>query len=436
MRLQIHPEFLSVGAALLALLTCGCRPSETSTAAVDDQALEVSNHLASIATAGAPVTLDQLDRFYVEPPTGQNGAHLYLKAFDLLGTQGTNSTAHNQEILDLLFRAAEQPSSRYPVDLRNGPRTLLRHLTQFRTGAALLADEAVTQAGLGRTEAATAALLAGFRLARSLDEEPVLISKQVELACLGITLDALERSLGRGAFTAAELLRLESALQAAEQAVSLRRALLGERAQLVALFQSSNLQLAEATAMNGNGVAPHLLETYRSDGHLERDFAFTLHFMSNLVALASMSFPEALDAADRMKVPDAATALDRRLVLSAILLPPPQVTFRKGAETMARIRLARTVLGVEGSRLKRGGALPDSLEEIPVAAAHGIPRDPFDGLPLRYRLLPAGGYSVWSVGPDRKDDGGSTRRSEDGSSVDVVMAVTTAPDVRTVPSAP
>ncbi len=428
MRPQIRQEFLSVGAALLALLPGGCRLSETSTATVGGQALSVSNHLACIAAAGEPVTLDQLNRIYVEPPTGQNGARLYMRAFEIVDTHGTNSTAHNQEVLDLLLEAAGHPSSRYPIDLRNGQRTLLRHLTRFRTCALLLGDEAVAQAERGRTEAATAALLAGLRLARSLDEEPVLISKQVELSCLGITLDALERSLGRGAFTEAELLRLQTALQDAEQAVSLRRAFLGERANLVALFQSSDGQLAEATAMNGSGVAPQLLESYRSDGHLEQDFAFTLDFMSKIVALASMSYPQALDAAARMKVPDAATALDKKLILSAILLPPPQATLGKGAETMARIRVAWTVLAVERSRLGREGRLSASLAELPGGVADGVPQDPFDGLPLRYRRLPAGGYSVWSVGPDRKDDGGYSR--------DVVMTLMEIPRVRGIAPSP
>ena len=149
--------------------------------------------------------------------------------------------------------------------------------------------------------------------------------------------DALEESLNLTAFPNAELTRLMGALGDAEPGVGFRRAMLGERANLIAVFQSSDEGLAEAMAMSGGGTtAPGLLRSYRSDGHLEGDFAFALDFMSNLVAVVALPFPEALDAAAGLRVPDAQAALQGNLIFSAMLLPQPATFVPKGAASIAR----------------------------------------------------------------------------------------------------
>jgi hypothetical protein len=38
----------------------------------------------------------------------------------------------------------------------------------------------------------------------------------------------------------------------------------------------------------------------------------------------------------------------------------------------------------------------------------------FDGKPLRYRRSDNGGYDLWSIGPDRKDDGGIIDPKKEG----------------------
>jgi hypothetical protein len=51
---------------------------------------------------------------------------------------------------------------------------------------------------------------------------------------------------------------------------------------------------------------------------------------------------------------------------------------------------------------------PEKLDDLlkPVAYRHAIPADPFspDQSPYHYRAEKEGGYTLWSVGPDQKDD--------------------------------
>jgi hypothetical protein len=426
MKAEIHTNQLLLVSLLLVLVSGGCGQAKTSSGPANSPAVAVSNHLAAVAKAGDPVTLDQLSDMYVEPPPAQNAAPLYAQAFAALSAEDANSPdflAHNQEALALLLQAAELPSCRYPVALTGGAMVPLHHLRKIKACAALLRQEAVSQAARGNMDAATTAILAGFRLARSLDHEPVLISKLVEIASLEQALNGLQESLNQKSFTDAELLRLLTALRDAESAVNFRRAMLGERVNLVAAFQSSDEKLAEAMAVSGGSEAsapPSMLRLYRSGGHLQEDFAFALDFMSKLVTLVDLPYPQSLDAAAGMKIP---TVVVGKLSVSAALFPEPARFVNKGAEAVARIRLARTVLAVERYRLKHDGALPTAIADVSAELSGGLPEDPFDGQALRYNKLPAGGYTVHSVGADRKDDGGAVQVPNGKTPLDVMMTI-------------
>jgi hypothetical protein len=93
------------------------------------------------------------------------------------------------------------------------------------------------------------------------------------------------------------------------------------------------------------------------------------------------------------------------------------------AEASARIRIALTLVAVERHRLKHGPAQPASLADAAAGLPDGIPADPFDGQPLRYRELPEGGYLIYSVGSNRRDDGGQISASDNGASLDLGMRI-------------
>jgi hypothetical protein len=73
------------------------------------------------------------------------------------------------------------------------------------------------------------------------------------------------------------------------------------------------------------------------------------------------------------------------------------------------VRTQETQLACVLERFRRAkGRFPDFLS--------ALPNDAFDGKPLRYRRNPDGGYDRWSIGPDRKDDGGKLNPKEDSQS--------------------
>jgi hypothetical protein len=415
-------SFISMAVAS-ALTGCG---KDRSSAGDGTNSSAVSQKLAAIKSAGDPVTLEELNNCYTEPPVAGNAAELYAQAFSALTADDPKSATFlstNQKALALLLQAMERTSCRYPVDLRTGFDAKLPHLPNIRKCASLLESEAVSQAGRGHTDEAARAVLAGVHLARSLENEPILISRLVENASLKITIQGLEQALTRKAFAPDQLVSLQAALQDAAAAASFRRSLIGERCTGISWFQAPPDKLAGLMSQLGSdAVSAADLAAHLKSPAFQQDFEFALDYYSNMLVVADMPFPQKLDAESGLKLETAAT---RKLLLSSRLLPALSSLPGKEAEAAARIRVAQTALAVERYRLEHGNALPGSLSELTPALLNAVPADPFDGQPLRYRMLPGKGYVIYSIGKNRRDDRGASSPSDEKKSQppDITFAI-------------
>lgn len=280
--------------------------------------------------------------------------------------------------------------------------------------ALLLQSEAINQAGHGRMDVATKAILAGVNLALSLRNEAIIMSRLVEAASLTVTFQGLEQALSHKEFTDAQLQSLQAAIGEAVNASSFRPALVAERTFVISAFRMRSEELSkmlkETGAKNQSGLDIH---AYLKSSAFQQDFNFALDYFSNLVALAEMPFPQCLTPEAQEALPNIETAIARNFTISTMLLPALANIIQKGAEVAARIRVTQTVLAVERYRLKHDHALPSSLTDLTPAFIDAVPADPFDGQPLRYLKFPGKGYVVYSIGKDMKDDNG-TERSPDG----------------------
>jgi hypothetical protein len=131
--------------------------------------------------------------------------------------------------------------------------------------------------------------------------------------------------------------------------------------------------------------------------------------MNEALALAELEPPECLRRADRLDkfIETEARRFPPR-IFSGLLLPALCRSVTKGAALEARRRALLAAIAIERHRLTHQGALPANLEQLVPEFLKSVPADPFDGQALRYKLLPKG-YVVYSVGPNRKDDGGKER---------------------------
>ena len=99
----------------------------------------------------------------------------------------------------------------------------------------------------------------------------------------------------------------------------------------------------------------------------------------------------------------------------------------------ARLRSASAALACERHRLARG-TWPSALEELVPRFLGALPVDPFDGKPLRFRRE-NDHVVVYSVGEDRRDDGGRTESVPHSSAgKDLEFRVWNLPYRRQLPS--
>lgn len=410
--------------ALLLLLTDYGTTMASAAAGTDTSMIGVSNKLAAITAAGQPVTLEELNNWYVEPPAFENAAAVYEEAFAVLTKDDPKSPsflAQNQKAVALLLQAAGRKSCRYPVDLRAGPGTLITHLPKIKKCTVLLGSEALKQASLGQTDAASKSILAGLRLALSLDKEPMITSRLIEFASLQVTLTNLEQALDVGAFTDDQLASLQAALHDADRAASLSRILIAERCFCIAIFQMPPEKWAAALALNGSEKVDG--PAYRESPAYQQDLSFALDGYSNLLVVTRLSIHQNVDAAAQARS-QVEVASARGYKLSAMLLNLSRV-FDKAATVSARIRTAQAALAVERYRLKHGNDLPGSLELLGPELIAAVPSDPFDGKLLRYQKLPGAGYIVFSNGNNQKGDHGvvDSRGGSEGISPDISFEV-------------
>jgi hypothetical protein len=82
------------------------------------------------------------------------------------------------------------------------------------------------------------------------------------------------------------------------------------------------------------------------------------------------------------------------------------------AQTIARVSISVAALGILRYQRAHGGTLPATLGDLNPAFGPIPAPDPFTGSELGY-LRDGSGFKVYSVGGDRKDDGGAFQRRSD-----------------------
>jgi len=418
----------------------------------------IRGRLDSIRRAGLPATCAELDKWYAQPPAGENASDVYREAFahyewwtnkparftprsDATGTSKPSSPpkkrrdqlpivglaklpsrteplpaetkqlvaeylSDNAQALRLLHQASAMKLCRYPIDLTKGVATLFPHLSPLRQATRLLSLEAMEQTEEQRPQQAVESVIASLSVSRSLNQEPVLISYLVHVACQGISLESLQRILNRMPLTDTQLSELAAAIEESQNQQTLTRAFVGERCMGEGVFDGLRTGRIPMTQMiSFLGDAPWwrvLFPLYRTAGLLEQDERCYLDIMEENVKATQLTPPEDMAAASA--VVGKVNHLSLCHVLSRMLLPALDRAMVKAAQCDAMIRDAQTAIAVEHYRLANG-TLPKQLSDLVPAFLPAVPADPFDGKLLRYKTL-AKGYIVYSVGEDREDNGG------------------------------
>jgi hypothetical protein len=418
---------------------------------------KVEKRLQAIRASGLPTSGTELNKWYASVLDEENAALVLTQAFELLQTYPdgrSNKITHfklprrkqapsseerellagfvemNRPALAKARQALLLPKSRYPIDLSAGAQTLVPHLSNLKTIARLADYEALLAPASSPSSGGTAPLTM-LGLARTLEEEPILISQSVRMSLLQLATAGLERYLNSSTPDQGTLTKLTTALAEAEKTNRMARAFIGERASTLPYFRMTYSQINRLSQSDSEDAsAPRLPESnlqpgiFRATGFFERDMLFYLKCMETNIAVASLSPPASL-ALTNEYMSTIAEGRRHHYILSSMTLPDAGWNLVREAECCARLRLARTALAIEQFRLAHG-KMPEKLDDLVPEFLPSVPTDPFDGAPIRYRRLPSG-YVVYSVGADGHDDGGREkpvpRKPSDKTSYDVTFIV-------------
>lgn len=314
------------------------------------------------------------------------------------------------EALALARKLKDMPRGRLKLDPEANPYELsLDPIQRSRDVTRLLYGDAILLAHDGKMDEACDSCRAMFNLGHAVGQNPTVIAQLVRMAFKGIASGVLERVLGQGECSEPTMAQLQVALQRDLDDKALHRGFRGERA----VTHQFYLQMREGKAtMTGTfskwkpqpSFEDRLFDTF--PGLFFSHYPEHLRMMNEQVRIANLP--------DEQSTP-ALYAFDKKIRttpnrVTRMMMPAFLKVGDANQRTLAQCRCALVAVAAERYRLKQG-AWPRSADELVKAGLlPAIQNDPYDGKPLRFKATPTG-ILVYSVGPDKTDDGGKLNRA-------------------------
>jgi len=370
-----------------------------------------TNPIAGSLYIGRFADLDSFRAFYLGNTHYPQPAESKSAAEDILVALGK----FDRDFEELDSASQSRPLCRFPVDYDHEPPTDIQipHLRIVKDIVSCAAIRISAYCELGRAKEALNELNLCFRLADSIQSEPILISHLVRDSVLTISLQATREGLRRHTWDDTQLKTIQQRLASINLFAECRQALRGERASMI-----DTVEYIRRKKWDSNNTPWIYLD---SSPHMGlRDFLF--HFTPSgwfwqnelTVARIEQKTIDTMDVPNRkVDVQDvpAADFVAGELrhtpysFLARMLVPSISNVIKRSARTQTYVDAARVACALERYRLANG-ALPKSLGVLAPTFIDAIPADVIDGKPLRYRLIGDDQYIIYSVGWNQTDDGG------------------------------
>jgi hypothetical protein len=310
-------------------------------------------------------------------------------------------------------KLADMPNGRYTIEWApDFYTTRFDQLQDARLVAALLQMDALLRVQEGDAEGAIRSVEAVLNTGRSIGDSPTAITQLIRLAQRGLAVHLLERTLAQGEPAPAVLADLQRRLQDEDAHQAFLILARGERAgddQLMEYLEGGGLSQSgiqkELDSIGPGGPSLGERLPLFLPGGIKSQRAAMLRFMTEAVEIARLPPEQQKGPLDRWSA-----AARNQPVLVKVFAPALTKVASACQRSNAQLRAAAVLLAAERYRQERK-RLPESLAElVQTGYLRAIPTDPYDGQPLRFRLLDDG-LVVYAVGPDGQDNGGNLRRA-------------------------
>jgi hypothetical protein len=328
-----------------------------------------------------------------------------------------------QEALREVLKLVERPQGRYPLNLTPDAVSTILEVQEARTAAALLKLESFRRSEAGDTAGALLCDRACLNAAQSVGDEPFLVSQLVRMAICALAQQQLERTLAQGTATGNDLAIIQRMLEAEAADNRLLFGLLGELATWARIVDAVARGDIPLSALTRGVFAPPPTTWDKIVAMAERPLvrrwgAYLLRTLNNVIEISKLP-PEQWHSRFQELDGEIGDPRTTDSLMAALLIPTIEKVATAELRTLAYLRTAVAAVAAERYRLTHGkwpAALDDLVNERFMAA---VPVDPFDGKPLRL-VKNRMGITVYSVGPDLTDDGGTIdRKNPNGPKSDI-----------------
>jgi hypothetical protein len=299
---------------------------------------------------------------------------------------------------------------RFPLEWQDNVWEMKLQSQDARSAANLLRYEATLASQDGDADGAVALVRGLVGAARSVGDEPFLISFLIRFAADAQAVDALERALAQGEPSARELEAVQALVEREAAEPLLVQATRGERAGLhhmvLALRRGtvSLSQLAGGTPGTVDTVADLAGPTLARQSH-----AHMLRLLNEFVEASQLPLEEQETAIKALNDKIIKAKLQYEVV-TALVMPATIKVVQANQRGMGNLRCAFVAVALERYR-RDHGQWPETLDALVPQYLAAVPKDPQDGKPLRYKRRPDGVVVYW-LGQDGTDDGGKIDRAK------------------------
>jgi hypothetical protein len=386
--------------------------------------VQLNRQLAAARQRGEPLTMAEL----IPPvPDAQNAAPLYMRADAALRLSPQEESllmspdfariypgalAENRGAIALIRQAAAMPACRFPVDWGAGAGVKLGEIKQMRRMAWLLRAQTVQEARSGQGKQALQDACAIFRMSEHLAPEPTLISTVSSMALEKMGYGVLAQVLESHAFTSAQAREVAQRLPTTDWEAVFTRDLYGERTFGLWIFDYARANAGRGHTLPSDQEESSVFWFRGLPGLLWLPFAKfdeIVYLRSLDSAVADSRLPAPHPLGDSLNAPWYAR-------MTKTCIPTLAMAGRRRDEALVYRRLAHVALALSAYRADKG-RYPERLSDVESACGSPLPTDLFTGQAFVYRRE-GEGYVLYSVGRNRKDDGG--KRS---SGIDLQVSV-------------
>ncbi len=327
------------------------------------------------------------------------------------------------ELAALAKAAQERPQSRFDVDYKAHFQVLLPHLAVLRTAAQALSLRALARLNAGDIPGAGADVELALFLAEAIATEPTLISHLVRIAIINNALQCVWEGLSRHQWTSPQLRAMQERLAGVDLLAHYQLAMLAER-------DFANLMMDEVAAgnrkllpalMDQSGAGATVALRVVPEGWLRQNQArYTRVHMDYVSPI--------VDVNQRRMHPDMARRFDTEIANSGLrgpynlmmrlLMPALGAVSKRCNATQGAVDQALIACALE-RHAQEHARLPETLEALVPRWLPKVPQDLVAGKPMKFEPQPGGGYRLYAVGWNQKDDGGQPGVSKAGKGEDL-----------------